>query len=107
MKITEEAKKKIVELMEANKKIMPEQSFFLRITADTDAENNLKQQTYFDYETRPNDRLLRFKDFDLRIDEESYPHLKYATLEYYDEENKTGFFLDNPEFHGHSGENVI
>ena len=107
MKITEEAKKKIVELMEANKKIMPEQIFFLRITADTDAENNLKQQTYFDYETRPNDRLLRFKDFDLRIDEESYPHLKYATLEYYDEENKTGFFLDNPEFHGHSGESVI
>jgi Fe-S cluster assembly iron-binding protein IscA len=69
MKITEEAKKKIVELMEANKKIMPEHTFFLRITADTDADNN--------------------------------------TLEYYDEENKTGFFLDNPEFHGHSGENVI
>ena len=44
MKITEEAKKKIVELMEANKKIMPEHTFFLRITADTDADDNLKQQ---------------------------------------------------------------
>jgi Fe-S cluster assembly iron-binding protein IscA len=104
MEITEAAKKKIGELINVNKEIMPEQKFFLRVTADIDADNKLKQQTYFDYEVRSNDRLLRFKDFDLRIDEESYPYLKHAKLEYSEED---GFILDNPDSHGHSGENVI
>jgi Fe-S cluster assembly iron-binding protein IscA len=107
MQITKEAQDQIAELMKANKKVMPEQPFFLRITAIFDADDKLKQQTYFDYETRTDDRLLRFKDFDLRIDEESYTHLKNATLEYYENDEKTGFFLDNPKSHDHSSQNVI
>jgi len=104
MEVTEKAKKKIAELIKVNKEIMPEQKFFLRITADIDADDKLKQQTYFDYETRSNDRLLRFKDFDLRIDEESYVYLKHAKLEYHEE---GGFILDNPDSHDHSAQNVI
>ena len=104
MEITEAAKKKIGELIEVNKEIMPEQKFFLRVTADIDADNKLKQQTYFDYEIRSNDRLLRFQDFDLRIDEDSYPHLKHSKLEYYEDK---GFFLNSPDSHDHSVENVI
>ena len=46
----------------------------------------------------------RFQEFDLRIDEDSYPFLKHAKLEYHDGE---GFFLDNPDSHNHSGQNVI
>lgn len=104
MEITEAAKKKIAELIKVNKEIMPEQNFFLRITAMIDADDKLKQQVYFDYETRSNDIFLRFKEFDLRIDEESYPFLKHANLEYRDGD---GFFLDNPDSHSHSGQNVI
>ena len=108
MEVTEKAKAKIAELLEANKKVMPDQVFFLRVSATLDSDNIVKQQTYFDYEKRPNDRLLRFKDFDLRIDEESYPYLKHAKLEYYDDEGyKTGFYLDNPDSHDHSVQNVI
>lgn len=104
MEITEAAKNKIAELIKVNKEIMPEQKFFLRVTAMIDADDKLKQQVYFDYETRIEDRLLRFKDFDLRVDEESYVFLKHAKLEYRDND---GFFLDNPDTHSHSGQNVI
>lgn len=104
MEVTEAARKKIAELIEVNKEIMPEHKFFLRVTAMLDADNKLKQQVYFDYETRNEDRLLRFKEFDLRIDEESYVFLKHAKLKYHEGE---GFFLDNPDSHGHSGYNII
>lgn len=104
MEITETAKKKIAELIKVNKEIMPEQRFFLRITAMLDADEKLKHQVYFDYETRNEDRFLRFKEFDLRIDEESYVFLKHAKLEYHDD---GGFILDNPDSHDHSGQNVI
>jgi Fe-S cluster assembly iron-binding protein IscA len=108
MEITEAAKIKVAEQIKANKEIMPDKTFFLRVTAKIDADDKLKQQIYFDYEIRENDRLLRFKDFDLRIDEDSYIYLKHAKLEYYDdEENKTGFFIDNPDSHDHSVQNVI
>ena len=104
MEISEAAKKKVAELIKVNKEIMPEQRFFLRITAMLDADEKLKQQVYFDYETRNDDRFLRFKDFDLRIDEDSYPHLKHSKLEYYEDK---GFFLNSPDSHDHSVENVI
>lgn len=107
MKITESAKEKVAELIDKNKEVMPNESFFLRITAVLDDNNIVKHQVYFDYEKRTEDRLLRFKGFDLRIDEESYTHLKSAVLDYAESEDGYRFFIDNPNSHSHSGENVI
>lgn len=90
MEIAETAKAKIAELIDAPSEIMPKYRFFLRVTAIED--NGIKYQTYFDYETRADDNLFRFKDFDLRIDNDSLKHLDGAILDY-DEE--TGFVLDN------------
>lgn len=88
MIVTEIAKSKIADLIKAPKEIMPDQNFFLRITAVED--NGIKYQTYFDFEIRSDDTLVRFKNFDLRVDKDSMPHLELATLDY-DEEQ--GFSL--------------
>lgn len=107
MKITESAKVKISELIDNNKQVMPNETFFLRVTAVLDDNNIVKHQVYFDYEKRSDDRLLRFKGFDLRVDEESYAYLKSAVLDYADSEDGHRFFIDNPNSHSHSGVNVI
>ena len=96
MLVTDEAKVKVAELLEGNKAVMPDKIFFLRITVMPGGCSGLKHQIYFDYETRPDDELFRFKEFDLRIDEASYPYLEGAKLEYFDTIEKQGFFLDNP-----------
>lgn len=92
MKVTESAKNKISELIHAPNEVMSEHKFFLRITAIND--DGLKYQTYFDFETRTDDELFRFKDFDLRVDKESLVYLESATLEYNEEQ---GFLLDGIE----------
>jgi Fe-S cluster assembly iron-binding protein IscA len=89
MVVTELAKNKIEELIKGPKEVMPEHIFFLRITAIED--NGIKYQTYFDYETRLDDTLFRFRQFDLRIDPESLKYLAQAILDF-NEEN--GFVLD-------------
>ena len=92
MKVTESAKNKVSELIEAPNQVISEHKFFLRVTAVED--DGIKYQTYFDFETRLNDRLFRFKDFDLRVDEESLLYLESATLDYNEEQ---GFLLDGIE----------
>jgi Fe-S cluster assembly iron-binding protein IscA len=69
---------------------MPDQMFFLRVTAIED--DGIKYQTYFDYERRSDDTLIRFEGFDLRIDSESLKYLDSATLDYNEEQ---GFILDH------------
>jgi len=88
MIVTEIAKSKIEELIKAPREVMPDQMFFLRVTAVED--DGIKYQTYFDYETRLDDTLFRFQGFDLRIDNESIKYLDSATLDYNEEQ---GFSL--------------
>jgi Fe-S cluster assembly iron-binding protein IscA len=90
MIVTELAKIKIEELIKAPKEVMPDQMFFLRVTAIED--DGIKYQTYFDYERRSDDTLIRFEGFDLRIDSESLKYLDSATLDYSEEQ---GFILDH------------
>ena len=90
MIVTETAKTKIAELITAPNEVMSDYKFFLRITAVE--EDTIKYQVYFDYETRPEDDLTRFKDFDLRIDKDSLKHLGSKALDY-NEDN--GFILDD------------
>ena len=88
MIVTEIAKNKVSELIKAPNEVMSDYKFFLRVTAIED--DRLKYQTYFDYEPRLNDTLIRFQEFDLRIDEESVKYLESATLDYNEEQ---GFSL--------------
>jgi len=96
MIITDSAKDKVTELIDKSQQAMPEHKLFLRIAVLPGGCSGLKHQTYFDYEAREDDVLLRFQGFDLRIDKESHPYLKGATLDYSDTLEKQGFFLDNP-----------
>ena len=90
MKVTETAKTKVSELIVAPNEVMSEYKFFLRVTAVED--NGIKYQTYFDFEPRLDDTLIRFEKFDLRIDPESLIHLEGATLDY---DQEKGFILDD------------
>lgn len=90
MKLTETAKAKIAELIKAPNEVMSDYKFFLRVTAIED--DGLKYQTYFDFETRTEDTLFRFENFDLRIDPESLKYLESKILDY-DEEK--GFVLED------------
>ena len=100
MIITDSAKDKVVELLEANKTTMPDENFFLRITVVPGGCSGLKQQIYFDYEDRDNDEVFNFDGFDLKIDKLSYPYLQGAELDYANTIEKQGFFLDNPNANG-------
>lgn len=91
MIVTEAAKNKIGELIENPRQAMPDSIFFLRVTAVE--KDGIKYQTYFDYETREDDILTRFEQFDLRIDKESEKYLDSVTLDFIDDK---GFILDTP-----------
>jgi len=90
LKVTETAKTKIAELIVAPNEVMSNYNFFLRVTAIED--NGVKYQVYFDYEIRLEDTLVRFKDFDLRIDSESIKYLESSVLDYSEE---SGFIIDD------------
>jgi len=90
VKITEIAKNKVAELIKAPNEVMSDYKFFLRVTAIE--EDGLKYQVYFDFETRLDDDLIKFDDFDLRIDADS---LKYLNLKILDYNENNGFVLDD------------
>lgn len=92
MIITKPAQSKVSKLIGSTQKIMPDNNFFLRITAIED--NGIKYQTYFDYEKRTNDLIFNFEGFDLRIDEDSNKYLEAVTLNF---DDKQGFVLDIPD----------
>jgi len=96
MQVTDAAKIKIKDLIKKSQLAMPEHKLFLRVTVMPGGCSGLKHQTYFDYETRADDILIRYQEFDLRIDRESHPYLKGATIDYSDTIEKQGFTLDNP-----------
>ena len=100
MQVTDAARNKIKDLIEKSQQALPDHKLFLRVTVVPGGCSGLKHQTYFDYETRQNDILIRYKEFDLRIDRESHPYLKGATIDYSDTIEKQGFILDNPNSTG-------
>jgi iron-sulfur cluster assembly accessory protein len=100
MNITDEAKVKIIDLIEKSQVAMPDHKLFLRVTVVPGGCSGLKHQTYFDYERRIEDEVFTFDGFDLRIDKLSLPYLEGATIEYHDTIDKQGFFLDNPNATG-------
>jgi iron-sulfur cluster assembly accessory protein len=100
MTFTENAKNKISELIDEYKITNPHQFIFLRISVQPGGCSGLKYQTYFDYENKLEDHLLRFEKFDVRIDKMSLPYLEGATLDFINTIEKQGFTIDNPNAQG-------
>jgi Fe-S cluster assembly iron-binding protein IscA len=51
MKLTEQAIKKVAELIKENQITMPDRPLFLRLAVQPGGCSGLRYQTYFDYET--------------------------------------------------------
>jgi iron-sulfur cluster assembly accessory protein len=100
MRLTESAKTKVAELIQESKIAMPEHNIFLRIAVQPGGCSGLRYQTYFDYERKYEDHLIRHKDFDVRVDKMSWPYLEGSTMDYINTIEKQGFSIDNPNAQG-------
>jgi iron-sulfur cluster assembly accessory protein len=100
MIVTEIAEKKISELIVGSQIALPDHKLFLRITVLPGGCSGLKHQTYFDYETRDDDKVYTYSGFDLRVDKMSLPYLDGSTVDYVESIDKIGFVIDNPNSQG-------
>jgi iron-sulfur cluster assembly accessory protein len=100
MKLTEQAIKKVAELIKDNQITMPDRPLFLRLAVQPGGCSGLRYQTYFDYETKDGDELVRYKDFDIRIDKMSWPYLDGSSMDFVNTIEKQGFTIDNPNAAG-------
>lgn len=100
MNLTEAAKEKVTELISQEQIAFTDQRLFLRVAVQPGGCSGLRYQTYFDYETKEGDHLVRHKDFDLRVDKMSWPYLNGATMDFVNKIDKQGFTIDNPNAQG-------
>jgi iron-sulfur cluster assembly accessory protein len=100
MKLTEKATAKVAELIKDSQITFPDQTLFLRLSVQPGGCAGLRYQTYFDYEKKEGDEIVRYKDFDLRVDKMSWPYLDGATMDFVDSIEKQGFSIDNPNAQG-------
>jgi iron-sulfur cluster assembly accessory protein len=100
MKLTDPAKAKVLELITSNKIIMPEHDIFLRIAVQPGGCSGLRYQSYFDFDKKYEDHLIRYQDFDVRVDKMSWPYLEESTMDYINTIEKQGFTIDNPNAQG-------
>jgi len=100
MILTQEAKDKVVDLIQDTRTSIPDREIFLRISVQPGGCSGLRYQTYFDYEKLDGDAEHKFDGFSLRLDKMSVPYLEGATLDFVDTIEKQGFVLDNPNAAG-------
>ncbi len=100
MKLTDQAVKKVAELIKDSQITMPDRPLFLRLAVQPGGCSGLRYQTYFDYEIKDGDELVRYKDFDLRIDRMSWPYLDGSSMDFVNTIEKQGFTIDNPNAAG-------
>jgi len=100
MHLTEKAVDKVSSLIKDSRIATPEYDLFLRIAVQPGGCSGLRYQTYFDFEKKDGDEVVRHKDFDLRIDKMSWPYLNESTLDYIETMEKIGFTIDNPMAQG-------
>lgn len=99
MKLTEAAVKKAGELIDKEQINFPDKRLFLRIAVQPGGCSGLRYQIYFDNVIN-NDELVRYKDFDVRVDKMSWVYLNGATMDFKDTINSQGFSIDNPNAKG-------
>ena len=100
MILTDEAIKKVANLIIDSQIATPGLQQFLRISVSPGGCSGLRYQTYFDYEQKEGDVIYEFEGFDLRIDKMSDPYLQGSNLDFVDTIEKQGFTIDNPNAQG-------
>lgn len=100
MILTDTAKDKVSELIKDARITSPSHNIFLRLAVQPGGCSGLRYQTYFDYEIKEGDEVIRYKDFDLRVDKMSWPYLDGATMDFVNQIDKQGFTIDNPNAQG-------
>jgi iron-sulfur cluster assembly accessory protein len=100
MKLTDQAVEKVAELIKDSQITMPDRPLFLRLAVQPGGCSGLRYQTYFDYEVKDGDELVRYKDFDVRIDKMSWPYLDGSSMDFVNTIEKQGFTIDNPSASG-------
>ena len=100
MILSDEATKKVAELIIDSQISTPGRTQFLRISVSPGGCSGLRYQTYFDYEEKEGDVIYKFEGFDLRLDRLSDPYLQGSSLDFVDTIEKQGFTIDNPNAQG-------
>ena len=100
MILTDEAIKKVANLIIDSQIATPGLQQFLRISVSPGGCSGLRYQTFFDYEQKEDDVIYEFEGFDLRIDKMSDPYLQGSNLDFVDTIEKQGFTIDNPNAQG-------
>ena len=100
MKLTDQAVEKVAELIKDSQITMPDRPLFLRLAVQPGGCSGLRYQTYFDYEIKDGDEIVRYKDFDVRIDRMSWPYLDGSSMDFVNTIEKQGFTIDNPSASG-------
>lgn len=96
MQITIKASEKLAELLE--KEVGEELS--LRVAVSPGGCSGLRYSLYFDHSVHPEDTVIDSLGKKVVIDKMSSPYLLNATLDYYDELNRQGFSIENPDASG-------
>ena len=100
MKLTDQVVEKVAELIKDSQITMPDRPLFLRLAVQPGGCSGLRYQTYFDYEIKDGDEIVRYKDFDVRIDRMSWPYLDGSSMDFVNTIEKQGFTIDNPSASG-------
>ncbi len=94
IKITEEARNKLISLMKEDGKSLSES--FVRVGVTSGGCSGLSYKLDFDSERKENDQLIEDGDIRILVDKKSVLYLAGTTLNYSGGLNGTGFVFENP-----------
>ena len=94
IKITEEARNKLISLMKEDGK-QPSESF-VRVGVTSGGCSGLSYKLDFDSEQKENDHLIEDGEIRILVDKKSVLYLAGTTLNYSGGLNGTGFVFENP-----------
>jgi iron-sulfur cluster assembly protein len=94
IKVSEKAKKKVVELMEEDG--YNPQTDFIRVGVKSGGCSGLSYDLKFDNQTREEDKIFEDNGVKIIVDKKSFLYLVGTTLEYSGGLNGSGFVFNNP-----------
>lgn len=94
IKITDNARTKLVSLMKEDSKTLSES--FVRVGVTSGGCSGLSYKLDFDSEQKENDHLIEDGDIRILVDKKSVLYLAGTTLNYSGGLNGTGFVFENP-----------
>ena len=94
IKVSEKAKKKVVELMEEDG--FNPQTDFIRVGVKSGGCSGLSYDLKFDHQTREEDKIFEDNGIKIIVDKKSFLYLVGTTLEYSGGLNGSGFVFNNP-----------